>query len=296
METIGDAPGPEGPGRRKVIKRIGLATGGLLAGGAAGMAAEQAWLERDPPTPASAASVESWEPPGRQVDVVWAVDTTRRLIALTFDDGPMERWTPRALDALDEAGVPGTFFVLGSRLARNAGLVRGRLARHEIGNHTWKHDDLSRMSHRDAYRSIHRTHTVIKEVTGTEATLLRPPWGRLGGTTLHVAAEHGYDLVLWSLLVQDRRLGDRPAEMVDAVVGNARPGTIVLAHDVGAPSREEAVRQLPAMIRGLRRRGFEFVTVSQLRRAATGTHNPPGPLRAAAGGPGAPGEPGGSGH
>ncbi|MFC6883114.1 polysaccharide deacetylase family protein [Actinomadura yumaensis] len=284
MGNSGERPQPEALGRRKVIKRIGLAAGGLLAGGA-GVVAQQAWERQVPPTPASASSVDSWQPPEHQVDVVWAVDTDRRLVALTFDDGPMEHWTPQALDALEEAKVPATFFVVGSRMRRNAGLVRGRLDRHEIGNHTWRHDDLSTMSHRDAYRSIHRTHLAIREVTGKEARLLRPPWGRVGGTTLHVAGEHGYDLALWSLLVQDRKLHKRPEAMVEAIVDNARPGTIVLAHDVGAPSRETAVRELPAMIRGLRGKGFEFVTVSQLREASTrpgGTRRPeqgehPGP-------------------
>lgn len=267
MGDPGSARRSEGPGRRRVIKGLGLAAGGLLAGGA-GFAAEQAWQEQDPPTPASAGSVDSWRPAGRQVDVVWAVDTTRRLVALTLDDGPMERWTPQALDALDAEKVPATFFVVGSRLVRNARLVHDRLGRHEVGNHTWGHDDMSKLSHRSAFRSIHRTHAAIKEVTGKDATLLRPPWGRLGGTTLHVAAEHGYDIALWSLLVQDRRFGGEPAELVEAVVDNARPGTILLAHDVGAPSRKVAVQQLPAMIRGLRGKGFEFVTVSQLRQAA----------------------------
>ncbi|MWA06427.1 polysaccharide deacetylase family protein [Actinomadura sp. LD22] len=267
MNDTGEDRRPARPGRRNIIRGLGLAAGGLLAGGA-GFATEQAWRREDPPTPASAASVDSWQPPDRQVDVVWAVHTRRRLVALTFDDGPMERWTPQALDALDEAKVPATFFMVGSRLARNARLVAGRLGRHEVGNHTWKHDDLSRMSFAHAYRSIHRTHQTIEQVTGRAPALLRPPWGRLGGTTLHVAAQHGYELVLWSLLVQDRALGRRPDEMVAAVVDNVRPGTIVLAHDVGAASRRTAIERLPEMIRGLRGRGFDFVTVSQLRRAA----------------------------
>ncbi|MFD0686346.1 polysaccharide deacetylase family protein [Actinomadura fibrosa] len=280
MDDAGVGRRSGGPGRRRVLKGLGLAAGGLLAGGA-GVAGEQEWQRQDPPTPASAASVDSWQQPGRQVDVVWAVDTDRRLVALTFDDGPMQRWTPQALDALEAEKVPATFFVVGERLVRNARLVHGRLGRHEIGNHTWRHDDLSRLSHAHAYRSIHRTHAAIKAVTGREATLLRPPWGRLGGTTLQVAAEHGYDIALWSLLVQDRRLRGSPGELVDAVVDNARPGTILLAHDVGAPSRKVAVQQLPAMIRGLRGRGFEFVTVSELRQAAAPKRRPARPARAA---------------
>ncbi|WP_433324009.1 polysaccharide deacetylase family protein [Spirillospora sp. CA-294931] len=261
------------PARRHVLKRFGLATG-LAAGSTAGAVGTWAWVTEDPPAPASAASIDSWQPPGQQVDVIWAVDTTRRLVALTFDDGPMEKWTPLALDILDEEKVPATFFVVGSRLVRNAELIKGRFDRHEVGNHTWNHDDLSRMSHKRAFRSIHRTHEAIREITGKDAVLLRPPWGKLGGTTLHVASEHEYDLALWSLLVRDRRYGDRPGALVSDIVDHAKPGTIVLAHDVGQPSRLKAIRALPDMIKGLRARGFGFVTVSELRRGAAPPRRP----------------------
>ncbi|WP_194293622.1 polysaccharide deacetylase family protein [Actinomadura macrotermitis] len=237
----------------------------MALGGGAGAFAQRAFGEDG--TPASAASVDSWMAPERQVDIIWSVNTAERLVALTFDDGPLPRWTPLALDALEEARVRATFFVVGSRLERHAAGLGARLARHELGNHTWGHDDLSRLGRTAGYRTVHRTHVAITRLTGKEPRLLRPPWGRLGGTTVHVAAQHGYDIALWSLLVQDSRLARDPRALVEGVVDNARPGTVLLAHDVGRPSRLEAIRRLPEMIAGLRRRGFEFVTVSELRQA-----------------------------
>ncbi|MBW8486518.1 polysaccharide deacetylase family protein [Actinomadura parmotrematis] len=270
MGRTADAPPPGAaagpPGRRSLLRGLALGAGGAVLGGAGGIAGGRLMAEDE--VPASAASVDSWEPPERQVDIVWSVDTAARLVALTFDDGPLPKWTPMALDVLDEARIPATFFMVGSRLAAHAGLVRGRLGRHEVGNHTWRHDDLSRLSRAAGYRTVHRTHAAIAAVTGREPVLLRPPWGRMGGTTVHVAAQHGYDIALWSLLVQDRALHRDPQRMIDDVVQRARPGTVLLAHDVGQASRLEAVRRLPAMIAGLRGRGFSFVTLSELRRAA----------------------------
>ncbi|MEO5876857.1 MAG: polysaccharide deacetylase family protein, partial [Streptosporangiaceae bacterium] len=185
-----------------------------------------------------------------------------------FDDGPKPRWTSLALDALAEAKAPATFFVVGEQLRDHADVIKGRMGPHEIGNHTWSHDDLSLLGFDQARRSIGRAHETIEQVTGRTPTLLRPPWGRLGGTTLRAAAELDYDVALWSLLIQDRRYSHEPDEIATRVIQQARPGMIVLGHDIGAPSRHVAIQQLPRIIRGLRDRGLEFVTVSELRQSA----------------------------
>jgi peptidoglycan/xylan/chitin deacetylase (PgdA/CDA1 family) len=210
---------------------------------------------------------------GRQVGVVWSVDTAAKKIALTFDDGPKPKWTSLALDALAAAKVPATFFVVGKHLRDHADVIKGRMGPHEIGNHTWGHDDLSTLGFKDAHRTIERNHELITKVTGRAPTLLRPPWGKLGGTTLRVAAEMEYDIILWSLLIQDRRLAHHPEEFVKRTVERAAPGMIVLGHDVGSRSRHVAMQHLPRIIRGLRDRGFEFVTVSELRQTAPRTSN-----------------------
>ncbi|GAA3210395.1 polysaccharide deacetylase family protein [Actinocorallia longicatena] len=243
---------------------MGMAAGMVAVGGASAAATEKFAIEE---SPVSAESVGSNRPAGHQSTVLWSVDTAERKVALTFDDGPLPEWTPLALDVLDEAKIRATFFVVGSRLATHANLVRKRYDRHEIGNHSWHHDDLSKLNYKDVMRSVGQTHDTIKRITGRNATLLRPPWGKMGGTTVRVAGELGYDLILWSLLVRDRALHSHPDELVEDVVGGVRPGMIMLAHDVGRTTRLAALQQLPRMIRGLKDRGFTFVTVSELRQS-----------------------------
>lgn len=239
--------------------------GGIVAGGALNDA------DAMPGTPVSALGVPSagpWRPDPAHVDVSWAVDTTRKLVALTFDDGPMPNWTPMVHDILDEERIPATFFMVGKRAVRNAKLIHGRMDRHAVGNHTWAHADMSRMTHAQACQAIHRSHAALATITGKEPHLLRPPMGNIGGTTLSAAGQLGYDIVLWSLKMRESYLGHPPSRLVDYIVNSCEPGTILLAHDTGHSDRLIAIRGLPAMIKGLRARGFEFVTVPDLLAAS----------------------------
>ncbi|MFI0453048.1 polysaccharide deacetylase family protein [Actinomadura sp. 6N118] len=268
MTNTGEEEAPALPGRRVVIKGFGIAAGGLAAG-AAGSAAVVTGLPAE--TPASAMAIPSagyWRPARGHVDVTWSVDTSQKLVALTFDDGPMPNWTPMVHDILDTEKVKATFFMVGERLLANARLVHGRMARHEAGNHTWQHKDLSLLTHDQAYRQLHRAHAAIKQITGKEARRLRPPFGQLGGTTLSAAGQLGYDVTIWSIKMLEKTYEKNPPQLVDYIVNNTRPGTIVLAHDTGKPDRLVALKNLVPMIRGLRAKGFEFVTVSELIEAA----------------------------
>jgi peptidoglycan/xylan/chitin deacetylase (PgdA/CDA1 family) len=196
--------------------------------------------------------------------VAYYVQTTEPVVAFTFDDGPGPRWTSMVLDILDAYRVSATFFVVGRNLAAHADLVRGRLDRHEIGNHSWSHADLARLDLAGVRQEVARTHDLIERATRRQAHLLRPPWGHLGGSTLLAADSLGYDLVLWSHQMHERKYFNNPAAQVREIVDRMTPGAIVLAHDIGSPERLVALRQLGAMFKGLRDRGFRFVTVSEL--------------------------------
>jgi peptidoglycan/xylan/chitin deacetylase (PgdA/CDA1 family) len=255
--------------RRSVIRALAAGGAGTLAGIASGAALDS--TDAMPATPVSALGVPSagpWRPYPGHVDVSWAVDTSQRLVALTFDDGPMPNWTPMVHDILDEARVPATFFLVGRRAQQHARLIHGRMDRHAVGNHSWAHTDLSRLSHAEAQLSMRRAHAVIAEVTGKEPRLMRPPYGNIGGTTLSAAGELGYNVVLWSLKMRESLYTHPPGRLVDYIVNSCEPGTILLAHDTGHPDRLVAIRGLPAMIRGLRARGYEFVTVPELLDAS----------------------------
>ena len=259
--------------RRTVLRRSALLLGGAVAGSVATV--ESTWVaDRRLPIsggPASATLGSRHQDVGAGgVQVVWGVRTEEPLVALTFDDGPRPQWTPMVLDTLAEHRVPATFFLVGERAREHAALVRGRMAAHEVGNHSWAHRDLARMDAATVYDDLRRSHDAITAATGSSPRLLRPPWGHLGGAVLYASARLDYRLVLWTLQMVESEFPHDPAGHARRIVADVRPGTIVLGHDVGDDRRLVALRGLPDMIDGLRARGYTFVTVSDLLRRAAG--------------------------
>ncbi len=203
--------------------------------------------------------------------VTWHVPTNELVVAFTFDDGPGPNWTSLVLDTLEYYAVPATFFMVGQHAAAHGDLIRGRLDRHEVGNHSWSHPDLATMDAPSVQRQLVRAHEAIQRVTGREPKLLRPPYGHLAGSTLMVADKFDYSLVLWSHQMREVQYLNHPSGQAQEIIDNVRPGQIVLAHDVGTPERMVALSQLGAMFTGLRQRGFRFVTVSELIALGTGS-------------------------
>jgi len=253
------------------MSRRGLVRGSLLvAGGAAVGAAAVAAPRLFPPKHlpfeggyAAAADRVDFEHHG-QLNAIWYVETSEPVVAFTFDDGPGPRWTSMVLDVLDEHRVPATFFMVGQNLAAHADLVKGRLDRHDVGNHSWSHPDFAMMDASAIAGQLGRAHDSIVKHTGRAPTLLRPPYGHLGGATLLAANQHGYEVVLWSRQMHEAKYVRNEPGQVKEVVEGVTPGQIVLAHDVGADDRLVALRHLGEMFTGLRQRGYRFVTVSEL--------------------------------
>jgi peptidoglycan/xylan/chitin deacetylase (PgdA/CDA1 family) len=197
-------------------------------------------------------------------DVTRHVQTDEQVVAFTFDDGPGPKWTKLVLDTLDHYQVSATFFLVGAHVEAHGDLLRGRLDRHEVGNHSWSHPDLATLDAPSIERQLMRAHDTIHTATGREPQLFRPPYGHLGGSTLMAADKMGYSLILWSHEMNETRYLKNPSGQVQEIVDNVRPGQIVLAHDVGTADRYVALSQLGAMFTGLRQRGFRFVTVPEL--------------------------------
>jgi peptidoglycan/xylan/chitin deacetylase (PgdA/CDA1 family) len=239
----------------------------LLAGGAVGVGGRDAAQALDTP-PVYADGIGTAAPHVRTngltvTRVAWRVDTDQRLIALTFDDGPLPDYTRLALDVCAAMNVRATFNLVGSRVEAHPDLARAELFRgHEVGNHTWSHRDMSRLSAAEAYEEVAHAHRVIERVTGQSPRHLRPPYGHLDGTAIAAAGELGYDIVLWSLQMHETEWG--PAGNARYVLQSAVPGTILLAHDAGNSSRIVGLRALPAIVQGLRGQGYRFVTTSEL--------------------------------
>ncbi|GIM97629.1 chitooligosaccharide deacetylase [Paractinoplanes toevensis] len=249
-----------------MFRGAGLAVSGAALG-AVGVSEIPRWCGWDHPPLSGgyAAAADNQAAVGSSsVNVRYFVETTRPLVALTFDDGPAPRYTPLFLDVLEDAGIPATFFMVGRNVRDHADLVQDRLGRHEVGNHSWAHRDLATMDLPGIQDDLRRTHTVIQEKLGRTPVLMRPPFGHLGGSTVLAADSLGYDLVLWDRQMRERRFADDPAAQARDLVETVRPGSIVLAHDVGDKRRLVALRALHDLVAGLKARGFEFVTVSEL--------------------------------
>jgi cellulose synthase/poly-beta-1,6-N-acetylglucosamine synthase-like glycosyltransferase/peptidoglycan/xylan/chitin deacetylase (PgdA/CDA1 family) len=203
-----------------------------------------------------------------------------RRVALTFDDGPDPRWTPRIAHELHVAGVSATFFVIGSQAARYPDLVR-QLVRDgdEIGNHTFTHVPLSAVPAWERRMQLDMTEAAVAGITGHYTRLMRPPYSatpdavtpRDDRVLAQLAGSH-YFVVLANYDSQDwQRPGAR------AILRNASPpnttGGIVMLHD-GGGDRSQTLRAVPQLISQLRARGFRFVTVSQLAGLPAGTAEP----------------------
>ncbi|MGW0433339.1 polysaccharide deacetylase family protein [Micromonospora sp. NPDC003197] len=270
--TPADIPVPR-PDRGRPSRRQLLAgSAAALVGAGLALGAEQAYAvaTRDRPLPfyggyASGVHAGRRSPPrSAGVPTIWGVDTTKKLIALTFDDGPRPNWTPKVLSILEQTRTRATFFMLGINARDYGHLVAGRLDGHEVGNHTWAHQDLAKLDYQQCHPALSRAHEQLTRLWGREPVLFRPPYGHIAGSSLLAANELGYQVVLWNRQMLESDFRSNPPGLVDYVVTTCTPGTILLAHDTGPDDRLVAIDGLAQMIRGLRARGFEFVTVSEL--------------------------------
>ena len=201
---------------------------------------------------------------------------SRRLVALTFDDGPDPRWTPQILDILKRDEAPATFFVTGANALGEAGLLRRIIAEgSELGNHSTTHPDLDRLPETAIRLELNTTQRLVESYTGRSMRLFRAPYlGDADPNTpaelraARVAAEMGYltiglnvDPLDWTA-TDARSIVARTVAQVESGTAD-RSTQIVLLHDSGG-DRSATLAALPAIIRQLRARGYDFVTVSRL--------------------------------
>lgn len=204
---------------------------------------------------------------------VWRAPTEQPIAALTFDDGPDPRYTPGVLEALDRANVSATFFMMGRNVTAHPELARRVAKRHEIGNHTDTHPNMSRASSAQARRELGRTHEAIERVTKKVPTVFRPPYGVFSTATELIAAGMGYDMILWSDAVDSRAT---PASNVARLAKSVGAGSLVLAHDGGKLPNRTVIQTLPSLIEALQRKQLRLVTITELlsvmRSSASSPH------------------------
>ena len=185
-------------------------------------------------------------------------DEVKPVVALTFDDGPNASSTPILLDGLKERKVRATFFLIGENVEKdeNEKIVKRMYEEgHLIGNHTYRHVDLSKISGREAEKEIKTTDEAIKKITGHETEFIRPPFGAMP------EGEEDPDkiYVKWTVDSLDWVTKDTE-KIVEKVTADTKEGDVILMHDCYGESVEAALQIVDIM----EKQGYEFVTADEL--------------------------------
>ena len=178
-------------------------------------------------------------------------------VALTFDDGPHRIYTKNLLDGLRERGVKATFFVVGENIPGNEDLIRQMEEDgHLIGNHTYDHADISKMSDEENCRELRKTSELVKQITGHQTAYVRPPFGNWKES---MDCRISMIAVKWTIDTLDWK-SKNVEEIIRKVMQLVSDHDIILMHDYYATSVEAALQ----IVDRLKAEGYEFVTVEDL--------------------------------
>lgn len=194
-------------------------------------------------------------------------NSDEKVLALTFDDGPDELFTPQILDILKKYNVKATFFVMGEKVQYNKQIIKREFEEgHEIGNHTYTHINVSKQGYNTIQKEIYDTQDAIKSVTGIEPKVFRPPYRAVSKDMCRIIKEKNMNIVLWSYV--DAKDWQNPGvnSIVKSIENGVQNGCIILLHDynkIRSP-KSQTIEALDIMIPDLIEKGYKFVTVSEL--------------------------------
>lgn len=199
----------------------------------------------------------------QEPSAIYQVPTKEKKLALTFDISWGEERAIPILEVLEKHGVKkATFFLSGPWSKEHPEIVKKiKDMGYEIGSHGYKHVNYSRLSETEIREQIQRSHAILQEITGESPTLIRTPNGDFDKRVLRIANEMGYEVIQWDT---DSLDWTNPGvdKIVHRVLTKAHPGDIILMH--ASDSCKQTHLALPTIIEGLRKDGYEFVTVTEL--------------------------------
>ncbi|CUH96298.1 putative membrane protein [Propionispora sp. 2/2-37] len=188
--------------------------------------------------------------------------TEQKVVALTFDHSWGNKFTPSILDTLKQNDVKVTFFIMGP-WAKKFPEVAQRMVTdgHEIASHGYRHENYGDKPTEWVREDIQKAHELIKEVTGAEPTLLRPPNGHYSQNSLKVTDELGYKTIIWNVDSLDWKNPGRDV-IVERVMKRLKPGAIILMHASDTPV--QTAEALPILLDKIKAEGYKIVTVGEL--------------------------------
>jgi peptidoglycan/xylan/chitin deacetylase (PgdA/CDA1 family) len=193
------------------------------------------------------------------------VETSSKVVALTFDDGPDPAGAKQLLDALAQEQVPATFYLIGQDIAKNPGLAHDIVtAGHELGNHTYSHERMVFVTPGFVAEEVERTDELIRQAGYRGEITFRPPNGKKLLALPYYLDEHNRKTIMWDVEPNTDPEVDASAQrIVDFTVERVRPGSIILLHGMYA-SREQSRLAVTPITERLKADGYRFVTVSEL--------------------------------
>ena len=204
-------------------------------------------------------------------ELVSRVETNEKIVALTFDDGPKPDYTEKIMDILKKEGVKATFFLVGREIRKHSEQAKEIVAHgHELGNHSFTHHRMIILGYGQVVREISDTSDAIREVGYSGPILFRPPYGKKLLVLPYYLEKIGMPSITWDLQPESYpEIANDAGRISRYVVSEARPGSIVLLH-VMNKSRTASIDAVEGLIDGLRKRGYSFVTVSELLKRRGG--------------------------
>ena len=186
----------------------------------------------------------------------------RKMVALTFDDGPDNLNTPKIIETLAKYHVKGNFFFIGEKVRKFPSVAKEAYNQGNLVlSHSYYHNDLSKETSSEIKADLALTEKAFSDVIGIKPALLRPPYGAVNNTVISTGVQNGYKEILWSIDTLDWSQKES-SNIENNVLKNIRNGDIILMHS--NEDKAETAKALPNIIEGLKQRGFEIVTLQTL--------------------------------
>ena len=201
--------------------------------------------------------------------VIHDIDTPRKIVALTFDDGPNGKYTQQVIDILDREGVKATFFLIGKNVETYPEIAKEIAVHgHAIGNHSYTHPWLLPLEKKKSIlQEVDKAEAAIYKATGESPRLFRPPHGLRSFWMDDIIRREGYTIFTWDDMTKDYLQGTCEKKIARRILSNIHPGSIIVLHDgvnlEHGINRENMIEALPEIIRELKKEGYEFVTLDE---------------------------------
>lgn len=201
--------------------------------------------------------------------VIHDIDTPRKIVALTFDDGPNGKYTQQVIDILDREGVKATFFLIGKNVETYPEIAKEIAAHgHAIGNHSYTHPWLLPVENMKSIMSeTERAEEAIYEATGQLPKIFRPPHGLRTPWMDDIIRREGYTIYTWDDMTTDYLQRTSERKIAERILSNVHPGSIIVLHDginlEHEINRENMIKALTVIIKELKREGYEFVKLDE---------------------------------